>query len=62
MANHLTPTELSELVDMERVDVITKCREMCVPIFNGRVDKTLFISNLRLSEVRSVVERRRSAA
>ena len=47
MANHLTPTELADEMNMKRRDVITKCMEMNVPIFNGRIDKTLFLSNLR---------------
>ena len=47
MANHLTPSELADEVKMERRDVISKCMEMGVPIFNGRIDKTLFVSNLR---------------
>lgn len=51
MANHLTPTELADEVDMERREVIAKCMEMGVPIFHGRIDKTLFESSLRqLSE------------
>ena len=47
MANHLTPTELAEEVNMKRREVISKCMEMGVPIFNGRIDKTLFVSSLR---------------
>jgi len=47
MANHLTPTELAREAGLERRDVITKCLELGVPIFNGRIDKTLFISSLR---------------
>ena len=47
MANHLTPTELADEMNMKRRDVISKCMEMNVPIFNGRIDKTLFVSNLR---------------
>ena len=47
MANHLTPTELADEVNMKRREVISKCMEMNVPIFNGRIDKTLFLSNLR---------------
>jgi hypothetical protein len=47
MANHLTPTELARESGLERRDVITKCLELGVPIFNGRIDKTLFLSNLR---------------
>ena len=48
MANHLTPSELADEVNMKRREVISKCMEMGVPIFNGRIDKTLFVSNLRL--------------
>ena len=47
MANHLTPTELADEVNMKRREVISKCMEMGVPIFNGRIDKTLFVSSLR---------------
>ena len=47
MANHLTPTELAEEVNMKRREVISKCMEMGVPIFNGRIDKTLFLSSMR---------------
>ena len=47
MANHLTPTELADEVNMKRREVIARCMEMGVPIFNGRIDKTLFVSSLR---------------
>ena len=47
MAIHLTPTELADEVNMKRREVISKCMEMGVPIFNGRIDKTLFLSSLR---------------
>ncbi len=47
MANHLTPTELADEMNMKRREVIAKCMEMGVPIFNGRIDKTLFTSSLR---------------
>jgi hypothetical protein len=50
VANHLTPTELADEVNMKRREVIFKCMEMGVPIFNGRIDKTLFLSNLRQFE------------
>jgi hypothetical protein len=32
---------------MERREVITKCMELGVPIFQGRIDKTLFLASLR---------------
>ena len=47
MAVHLTPTELADEMHMKRREVISRCMEMNVPIFNGRIDKTLFLSNLR---------------
>jgi len=47
MSIHLTPSELARESGMDRRDVISKCVEMGVPIFNGRIDKTLFQSNLR---------------
>jgi hypothetical protein len=46
MANHLTPTELAREAGLQRRDVIAKCLEMGIPIFNGRIDKTLFLSSL----------------
>ena len=47
MAIHLTPSELARESGLDRRDVIVKCVEMGVPIFNGRIDKTLFMSSLR---------------
>ncbi len=46
MANHLTPTELADEVNMKRREVISKCMQMGVPIFNGRIDKSLFVTSL----------------
>ena len=46
MAIHLTPTEVAREAGMERREVIEKCMEMGVPIFQGRIDKTLFLANL----------------
>jgi len=47
MAIHLTPTELGREAGMHRREVITKCMELGVPIFQGRIDKTLFLSSLK---------------
>lgn len=47
MANHLTPSELAREAGLERRDVISKCVQLGVPIFNGRIDKTLFLSSVR---------------
>jgi len=49
MAIHLTPTELAREAGMHRREVIAKCMELGVPIFQGRIDKTLFLSSLRES-------------
>ena len=46
MAIHLTPTELAREAGMERREVIERCMELGVPIFQGRIDKTLFLANL----------------
>lgn len=47
MANHLTPTELASELNMKRQEVIARCVQMGVPIFHGRIDKTLFTTSLR---------------
>jgi hypothetical protein len=47
MAVHLTPTELAREAGLERREVIAKCMEMGVPIFQGRIDKTLFLYSLQ---------------
>ena len=49
MAIHLTPTELARESGLERREVIEKCMEMGVPIFQGRIDKTLFLAELSQS-------------
>ncbi len=46
MPNHLTPTELARESGLDRRDVISKCMEMGVPIFQGRIDKSLFLTSL----------------
>ena len=47
MANHLTPAELADEVDMKRQEVIARCVQMGIPILHGRIDKTLFTTSLR---------------
>jgi len=47
MAIHLTPTELAREAGLDRREVISKCMEMGVPIFDGRIDKTLFLASMR---------------
>jgi predicted nuclease with TOPRIM domain len=47
MAHHLTPAELADQLQMERQEVVGKCVEMGIPIFHGRIDRTLFETSLR---------------
>jgi hypothetical protein len=56
MAIHLTPTELGREAGMHRREVIAKCMEMGVPIFQGRIDKTLFISSLKQVEKKELAK------
>ena len=46
MANHLTPDELSEALGLPRKQVVRLCVETSVPIYNGRIDKTLFVRSV----------------
>ena len=55
MAIHLTPTELAREAGMERREVIEKCMELGVPIFQGRIDKTLFLTTLAASKKKQPV-------
>ncbi len=47
MANHLTPSELAREAGLERKEVLLKCLENGVPIFRGRIDKSLFMASIR---------------
>jgi hypothetical protein len=47
MANHLTPEELSKEVGIDRDEVIRICLAEHVPIYQGKIDKTLFQAQLQ---------------
>jgi hypothetical protein len=47
MANHLTPRELADHLRMDQQEVIGRCVEMGIPIYHGRIDRTLFEVSLR---------------
>ena len=47
MANHLTPEELSKELGIDRQDVIRVCMQEGVPIYQGKIDKTLFQAQLQ---------------
>jgi hypothetical protein len=46
MANHLTPEELSKELGIDRQEVIRLCMEESIPIYHGKIDKTLFAAQL----------------
>jgi hypothetical protein len=46
MATHLTPEELSKELGIDRQEVIRLCIEESIPIYQGKIDKTLFQAQL----------------
>jgi hypothetical protein len=46
MPNHLTPDELSKELGIDRQEIIRVCIEEGVPIYQGKIDKTLFQAQL----------------
>jgi hypothetical protein len=49
--NHLTPEELSKEIGMDREQVIRLCVQEGVPIYQGKIDKTLFAAQLEATSV-----------
>jgi len=47
MPNHLTPEELSKETGLDRDEIIKLCVEEGVPIYHGKIDKTLFQAQLQ---------------
>jgi hypothetical protein len=47
MPNHLTPEELSKELGLDRQEIIKVCYEESVPIYQGKIDKTLFQAQLQ---------------
>jgi hypothetical protein len=56
MPNHLTPEELSKEIGMEREQVIRLCLQEGVPIYQGKIDKTLFAAHLQATGVGAPAE------
>jgi hypothetical protein len=46
VANHLTPEELSKELGLDVKEIIRVCREESIPIWHGKIDKTLFQAQL----------------
>ena len=57
MANHLTPDELAKEMGIDREEVIRICIEEGVPIYQGKVDKTLFQATLEAVGTASAASR-----
>jgi hypothetical protein len=51
VANHLTPEELSKELGLDREEVIRICIEEAVPIYQGKIDKSLFQAQLEASGI-----------
>jgi hypothetical protein len=49
VANHLTPEELSEELGIERDEIIRVCLQESIPIYQGKIDKSLFQAHLQAS-------------
>jgi hypothetical protein len=46
MSNHLTPTELAREAGLGRREVLSTCLENGIPIFKGKIDKSLFMASI----------------
>ena len=49
MPNHFTPEELSKELGISREDVIRLCVEESIPIYQGKIDRSLFEAQLEAS-------------
>ena len=47
MPNHLTPEELSKEMGIDQMEVIRVCMQEGVPIYQGKIDKSLFQAQLQ---------------
>ena len=47
MPNHFTPEELSRELGIDRDEVIRLCVEESIPIYQGKIDRSLFEAQLQ---------------
>ncbi len=59
MANHFTPQELAREFGMETKDVVQICVEESVPIYKGKIDRSLLTLVMKSRGI--VVESREAA-
>jgi hypothetical protein len=45
--NHFTPEELSQELGIAREEVIRLCLEESIPIYHGKIDRSLFEAQLQ---------------
>ena len=60
--NHLTPDELAREVGIDRADVIRLCVEESIPIYQGKIDKSLFQAQLQALGTSSPLDSRRAGS
>jgi len=46
VANHLTPDQLADAIGMNKDRLVRFCLQQAIPIYHGRVHKTLVITSL----------------
>jgi hypothetical protein len=51
VANHLTPEELSKELGIDRDEVIRLCIEEAIPIYQGKIDKSLFQAQMEATRL-----------
>ena len=56
MPNHLTPEELSKELGIDQTEVIRVCVQEGVPIYQGKIDKSLFAAQLQAIGASAPVE------
>jgi hypothetical protein len=49
VANHFTPEELSEELGIDRDEIVRVCLEESIPIYHGKIDRSLFEAHLAAS-------------
>lgn len=42
MSHHLTPERIAELYELKLEEVVRFCDQQSIPIWHGRIDRTLF--------------------
>lgn len=54
MANHFTPTELAKEFGMSEGDIIRFCLQESIPIYKGKIDRSLLTVVMKARGVQTV--------